>query len=89
MAQRAKEALKSRIYNKTVYLEDLKKEKYGRLLAKVYYNGICMNDWMIKQRYAVPYDGGKKKTPRSWKRYKKTGKLGRMGKDVSAGDSAV
>jgi micrococcal nuclease len=78
MAQLAKHVLTDLLINKTIYLEGKKTEKYGRTMAKVYFNGICINDWLIDNRYAVPYDGGTKKTPRNWRRYKKTGKMGRL-----------
>ena len=38
----------------------MKTEKYGRLLATVYLNNINMNEWMLTNNYAIPYDGGKK-----------------------------
>lgn len=78
MAQKAKKALSGLILNKEVKLKNVSKEKYGRLLADVYYStndrDICCNNWMIKQRYAVPYNGGTKKIIKSWKKYKQTGK---------------
>ena len=41
-------------------LTDVSLEKYGRVLAKVYVRDRCMNDWLVEQRHAVRYDGGKK-----------------------------
>lgn len=73
VAQAAKDALTQLIFNKTVTLKYISIEKYGRLLADVYCDNLCINDWMIEQRYAVPYDGGKKITPKNWKKYKNTG----------------
>jgi endonuclease YncB( thermonuclease family) len=73
-ANKAKVALSDIALSKYVELRNVKKEKYGRLLATVWCNGINLNEWLIKNRYAVPYDGGKKNTPKSWKRYKKTGR---------------
>ncbi len=36
------------------------KEKYGRYLADLYINDICINQLMIADGYAVAYNGGKK-----------------------------
>jgi micrococcal nuclease len=60
MAQIAKKVLSEMLLYKMIYLKDLKTEKYGRILAKVYYNEICINDWLIENHYAKPYDGGTK-----------------------------
>lgn len=75
VALAAKDALTQLIFNKTVTLKYISIEKYGRLLADVYCDNVCINDWMIEQRYAVPYDGGKKITPKSWKKYNVTGNI--------------
>lgn len=37
-----------------------KKEKYGRILATVYYKNININKLMVDSGYACNYDGGKK-----------------------------
>ena len=36
------------------------KEKWGRYLAYVTYNGTNMNELLLKNGHAVPYDGGKR-----------------------------
>ena len=59
-ALEAKEALSTRVLNKGVTLKHVSYEKYGRILADVYYKGVCINDWMLSGKFAVPYDGGKK-----------------------------
>ena len=61
MAKIAKERLSNIIMNKVVLLKNVKTEKYGRVLADVYHNNTCMNDWMLENKLAVEYDGGKKK----------------------------
>ena len=48
-------------------------EKYGRLLADVYFGGRHLNAWLVEQRYALPYDGGTKQVPDSWVHYHATG----------------
>ena len=57
----AKKALSDRILHKCVTLKNISYEKYGRILADIYYKGACINDWMLNKKYAVTYDGGKKK----------------------------
>lgn len=69
----ARDQLSDKIMGKTVKLENLKMDKYGRLLAYVYLLPITnplkkysVNQWMLDQGYAVPYYGGKKKRPEEW-----------------------
>jgi micrococcal nuclease len=66
LAKKARDALSSRILGKIVYLEDISTEKYGRLLATVFYENTNMNNWMLDQKHAVPYDGGTKLRPDEW-----------------------
>lgn len=65
----ARDELKKIILNKTVYLQNVQTEKYGRILAEVLCDGININEWMINQRFAVKYDGGTKISPSSWMEY--------------------
>ena len=49
-------------------------DKYGRLLADVFLKiesdvEINISEWLLNNRYAVPYDGGKKKCPENWIEY--------------------
>lgn len=62
----SRDALSDKILNKIIKLEIKGKEKYGRLLADVLFNGTKMNDWMIQNGYAVNYDGGKKIRDPKW-----------------------
>ena len=62
----AKTFLQEKILNKTVYLENITTEKYGRLLATIIYNGENINQLMIDNKYAISYGGGKKETPKEW-----------------------
>ena len=66
LAIKARDALSDVIMNKIVYLEIVGREKYGRLLADVYYDGKNMNKWMIENKYSVSYDGGTKIRPKEW-----------------------
>ncbi len=72
-AKRARDSLSSLILNKYVRLENIQTEKYGRILADVYLDKVHINSWMVDCRYAVSYDGGKKKCPTSWTQYFSTG----------------
>jgi len=65
-AQAAKQALENLILHKTVVLKNIQQEKYGRILADVYLEQLNLNKWMLDNKYAVPYDGGTKKSPDSW-----------------------
>ena len=56
-------------------LKNIQSEKYGRILADVYIGDLYLNEWLIKEKYAVKYDGGAKKTPVSWLKYMVTGEL--------------
>ena len=72
-AKSARDALSNLILNKVVILKNIQSEKYGRILAEVYLDELCLNEWMIQQRYAVKYDGGTKKSPASWVIYQMNG----------------
>ena len=74
-AKIARDYVSDLVFNKFVRLENIQSEKYGRILADVYVGDIHLNDLLIKERYAVKYDGGTKKKPQSWRRYKLTGEL--------------
>lgn len=36
-------------------------EKYGRILGRLYVDGVCLNDRMIEEGLCWEYDGGQKK----------------------------
>lgn len=71
----ARDALRKLILGKVVTLFNHSKEKYGRVLADIYHDKIHLSEWMIEKRYAVPYDGGTKKTPSDWKVFFETGEM--------------
>ena len=63
--QKAKEArdfLSNLILNKIVKIVSIQNDKYGRTLANIYSNNICLNDLMIEKGYAKKYDGGTKES---------------------------
>lgn len=66
LAIKSRDALHKLIYGKVVELRNHSKEKYGRLLADIYLNGIHVNQWMLNKNLAVVYDGGKKIRPEHW-----------------------
>ncbi len=74
-AKAAREFVYKLVFNKYIRLENVESEKYGRILADVYVGDIHLNNLLLKERYAVKYDGGTKKKPISWTRYKLTGEL--------------
>ena len=66
VAIRARDALSAKILNRTIMLRNVTMEKYGRLLANIYLDDECINDWMLKNGHAIAYDGGKKTRPDDW-----------------------
>lgn len=66
LAIRSRNALHKLIFGKIIELKNNGKEKYGRLLADLYYNGLYINQWMLDNKYAVMYNGGKKIRPIEW-----------------------
>ena len=59
-AIKSRDALHNLIFGKIIELRNNGKEKYGRLLADVYLNDLHVNRWMLDNKYAIQYDGGKK-----------------------------
>ena len=49
------------ILNKIVFLELEEEDKYGRLLANIYIDGLDLNEYLIEKNYAYRYEGGTKK----------------------------
>jgi micrococcal nuclease len=74
-AKLARDFVANLVFNKFVRLENIASEKYGRILADVYIGDVHLNEILIRQRYAVKYDGGTKIKPTSWLKYKLTGEL--------------
>jgi endonuclease YncB( thermonuclease family) len=74
-AHQAQQFVSKLILNKYVTLKNVQNEKYGRILADVYIYDIHLNELLLKERYVVPYDGGTKKKPDSWLKYKITGEM--------------
>uniref|UniRef100_A0A6C0HI73 TNase-like domain-containing protein n=1 Tax=viral metagenome TaxID=1070528 RepID=A0A6C0HI73_9ZZZZ len=66
LAKKIRDTLQTKLMNKIVQLKNTSSEKYGRLLADVYLDGVCINEWMVEQGYAVRYHGGTKIRPTEW-----------------------
>lgn len=77
-AKNARDSLSQLILNRYVRLENIQSEKYGRILADVFIGDINVNEWMVAERYALKYDGGKKIRPESWLIYKENGTMGNI-----------
>ena len=75
VAKEARDFLSNLVLNKVIRLENVESEKYGRILADVYLGDVHLNELLLKERYAVKYDGGTKLKPVSWLRYKNTGEM--------------
>ena len=75
-AHEAKQFVSNLILNKYVTLQNVTNEKYGRILSDVYIGDTHLNELLLKEHYVVPYDGGTKKKPSSWIKYKITGEMG-------------
>ena len=66
LAKNARDSLSQLIMHKIITLQNVKNEKYGRILADVYLDDLHINQWMIDQQFAVAYDGKTKQSPISW-----------------------
>ena len=69
-ATAARDFVSNLVLHQYVRLENIESEKYGRILADVYFGDIHLNELLIQERYAVKYDGGTKVKPESWLKYK-------------------
>jgi endonuclease YncB( thermonuclease family) len=74
-AKISQQALQNLILNKEVILKNNQTEKYGRILSTVYCDELCVNEWLLKNYYAVKYNGKTKHAPTSWIKYQSTGKF--------------
>jgi endonuclease YncB( thermonuclease family) len=75
VAKMAQVALSEKIMNKDIILKDVKTEKYGRLLCEIYLDKLHLNQWLIDEKYALPYGGATKIIPTSWVEYHKNGTI--------------
>ena len=68
-SQIAKEKVTQLLMNKDIELKNTGMDKYGRLLADVYYNKKSVNNWLLTNHLAVSYDGKTKQVPDNWMEY--------------------
>lgn len=66
LATAAQEHTSKLIYKKWVRLENVKLDKYGRILADVFVNRINVAEDLLTHNLAVRYDGGTKQIPPQW-----------------------
>ena len=71
-AQIAKQKVNDLLLHQTVELRNLSMEKYGRLLADVYFKNKSVNQWLLDNHLAIGYDGGTKQSPINWIEYHKS-----------------
>ena len=57
------------VLHKIITLKNVQTEKYGRILADVYVDGLHVNKYMLDNHLAVAYDGGTKNSPENWLDY--------------------
>lgn len=70
IAKKARDKLGLMLFKNMVQLKNIKLDKYNkRIVADVWYEDINISEWLIENRFAVPYDGGKKNPPKSWVQY--------------------
>lgn len=60
MGLKVRDELRKMILDKIVKIKCKEFDKYGRLLVDIFYNDIKINDWLLENKYAVKYTGGKK-----------------------------
>jgi len=75
MAIKARDRLADLILHKEVQLKNISYEKYGRILADIHLNSEYINEILLKERYAVPYQGKTKTLPSSWLNYHIKGEI--------------
>jgi micrococcal nuclease len=60
LAIKARDFLREKILDKIIMLKCGKSDKYGRILALIYIDGVEINQLMIDKKYAYAYFGGTK-----------------------------
>ena len=51
----ARDALRNRILGKEIIVKSDRRGKYGRWLVEIIIDDENINDWLLKEGYAVPY----------------------------------
>tara|TARA_Y100000389_G_C17330216_1_gene447668 strand:- start:414 stop:851 length:438 start_codon:yes stop_codon:yes gene_type:complete len=68
-AKLARQKIHDYVFGKIVQLKNVKLEKYGRILADVYFDETSLGELLCNCHLAVKYDGGTKITPKDWMEY--------------------
>ena len=68
-AKIARQKIYDTAFGNIVTLQNVKLEKYGRVLADVYIGDISLGDMLCDCKLAVKYDGGTKHVPEDWLDY--------------------
>jgi endonuclease YncB( thermonuclease family) len=68
-ALKAKALVEELVSGKMVVLQNVSLEKYGRLLADVYVDGVWVNSLLLKKRLAVEYNGKAKVPAGFWETF--------------------
>ena len=58
--KKVRDELRGKILNNLVEVHCKDFDKYGRLLVEILYDNVNINNWLIENKYAKVYDGGKK-----------------------------
>ena len=71
--KKARGIMIEQVFGKIVRLENVDYDKYGRVLADVYYRKLNIGEFMLKNRLAVEYHGKTKEPPKDWLLYYREG----------------
>ena len=63
-AKKSRDALSNLIYGKMIELKQIDTDRYGNIIANVYYNGIDITEWMINNDYSGDSNSGSKEYDR-------------------------
>lgn len=75
IALKGQQFLENLLLGEVVTLKNNKNDKYGRILADVYLGDVKISDVLLEQKYAVKYDGKKKRSPKNWERFHMQGRM--------------
>ena len=63
LARRIQQYVEMRAKNaKTIWLTNMRRDKYFRILAEVWFDGHNLSDRLLELGFVLPYDGGTKKS---------------------------
>ena len=59
LAIKIRDILSNRILGKMIKFNIYKADKYGRLLVEIFHEDVNINEWLLNNKLAVKYEGGK------------------------------